>query len=383
VIARTDEEANMSASKKPPFRADHVGSLLRPKALLEARERAAKGAITREALRALEDRFIREAVALQEEAGLQAITDGELRRGFWHVDFLTGFDGIVATQSQYALTFKGEEGETAETRSMMIVNGRVRRSRPIQVEDFKFLRATTKRTPKLCFPAPTYLHMRGGRKVVDATLYPDIAEFWADMAKAYRAEIADLVAAGCTYLQLDDVSFAMLSDESIRAQIKRDGEDVERLPAKYAQVINTLIAGRPSSLTVALHTCRGNHQSMWMAEGGYDPIAEQVFATVDVDAFFLEYDTERAGGFEPLRFVPRNKKVVLGLVSTKKPALESKDMLKRRIEQASKFVPLENLCLSPQCGFGSTSPGNRISEDDERKKLELVVEVAREVWGDA
>jgi len=373
----------MSANRKPPFRADHVGSLLRPAALLEARSRAAKGEITREALRALEDRHIREAVALQETAGLQAITDGEFRRAFWHVDFLTGFDGVVATQSQYALTFKGEGGETAETRSMMIVNGKVRRTHPVQVEDFKFLRAATKKTPKLCIPAPTYLHMRGGRKVVDASAYPDLDEFWADMAKAYRAEIADLVSAGCTYLQLDDVSFAMLSDENIRAQIKRDGEDVERLPGKYAQVINTLIEGRPPALTVSLHTCRGNHQSMWMAEGGYDPIAEAVFGGIDVDAFFLEYDTERAGGFEPLRFVPKNKNVVLGLVSTKKPALESKDMLKRRIDAASKFMPLENLCLSPQCGFGSTSAGNRLTEDDERRKLALVVEVAREVWGDA
>lgn len=373
----------MNANRKPPFRADHVGSLLRPAALLEARSRAARGALTRDALRAIEDRHIREAVALQEEAGLQSITDGEFRRAFWHVDFLTGFDGIVATQSQYALTFKGEGGETAETRSMMVVNGKVRRARPIQVDDFKFLRAATKRTPKLCIPAPTYLHMRGGRKVVNAKAYPDIEAFWSDIAQAYRAEIADLVDVGCSYLQLDDVSFAMLSDENIRAQIKRDGEDMERLPAKYAQVINALIANRPPSLTVTLHTCRGNHQSMWMAEGGYDPIAEAVFGTIDVDAFFLEYDTERAGGFEPLRFIPKTKKVVLGLVSTKKPALESKDVLKCRIDAAAKFVPLENLCLSPQCGFGSTSAGNRITEDDERRKLALVVEVARDVWGDA
>jgi 5-methyltetrahydropteroyltriglutamate--homocysteine methyltransferase len=366
---------------RPPFRADHVGSLLRPAALLEARGRAAKGEMSREALRTLEDPCIREAVALQEEAGLQSITDGELRRAIWHVDFLTSFEGVVATQSQYALTFKGEGGETSETRSMMAVTGKVRRARPIQLDDFRFLRAATKRTAKVCIPAPTYLHMRGGRKVVDASVYPDIEEFWADMAMVYLAEISDLAAAGLGYLQIDDVSFACLCDERIRAQISRDGEDVERLSAKYAEVINALIAGRPRSLSVTLHTCRGNHQSMWMAEGGYEAIAEQVFAGIDVDGFFLEYDTERAGSFAPLRFVPRDKKVVLGLVSTKKPALESKDLLKRRIEAASKFVPLENLCLSPQCGFGSSAPGNRLSVDDERKKLKLVVEVAREVWG--
>jgi 5-methyltetrahydropteroyltriglutamate--homocysteine methyltransferase len=266
---------------------------------------------------------------------------------------------------------------------MMVVNGKVRRARPIAVEDFKFLRQATKRTPKLCIPAPTYLHMRGGRKIIDAQAYPDIEEFWADIARGYRAEIEDLVAAGCSYLQFDDVSFAMLCDETIRAQVRRDGEDADKLAGKYAQIINTLIAGRPKSLAVTLHTCRGNHQSMWMAEGGYEAVAESVFSTIDVDGFFLEYDTERAGGFEPLRFVPKNKKVVLGLVSTKKPALESKDMLKRRIDAAAKVVPLENLCLSPQCGFSSTSAGNRVTEDDERRKLALVVEVAREVWGDA
>lgn len=368
---------------KPPFRADHVGSLLRPAALLEARQQAERGALTKHALRAREDRSIREAVALQEEAGLRSITDGEFRRAFWHVDFLTGFDGITATQSQYALTFKGEGGETAETRSMMIVNGKVRRTRPIAVEDFKFLRAATQRTPKLCIPAPTYLHMRGGRKVVDATAYPDIEEFWADIELGYRAEIDDLMAAGCRYLQFDDVSFAMLCDETIRAQVRRDGEDPDKLAGKYAQVINTFIAGRPHSLAITLHTCRGNHQSMWMAEGGYESIAERVFSTIDVDGFFLEYDTERAGGFEPLRFVPKNKKVVLGLVSTKTPLLESKKMLKRRIDEAAKYVPFENLCLSPQCGFSSTSAGNRVTEDDERRKLALVVDVARDVWGEA
>jgi 5-methyltetrahydropteroyltriglutamate--homocysteine methyltransferase len=366
---------------KPPFRADHVGSLLRPAELHEARAKAEKGAITAAQLRDIEDRCIRDVVAIQEAAGLQAITDGEFRRAFWHVDFLVGFDGITATQSNYSVTFKGEQGETANTRSMLVVSDKIRRRKPIMVDHFKFLRSVSKRTAKLCIPAPTYLHMRGGRKVVSETAYPDIEEFWADIARAYREEIADLVKAGCNYLQLDDVSIAYLCDPEIRAQIKRDGDEPDKLPAKYASVINSLFADRPASLNVTMHTCRGNFQSMWMASGGYDAVAETVFGTANVDGFFLEYDTERAGGFEPLRFVPKTKKVVLGLVSTKKPELESKDMLKRRIDAAAKFIPLENLCLSPQCGFASTHHGNRITADVQRRKLELIVEVASEVWG--
>jgi len=360
---------------RPPFRADHVGSLLRPAELRKAR------ADKSPRLKEIEDREIRRAVAMQEAAGLRSVTDGEFRRAFWHVDFLTGFDGIVATQGQYALKFHGEGGAEAETRSMMIVNKKVRRTRPIMLEPFKFLQGETRETAKLCIPAPTYLHMRGGRRVVDAKAYPDMEEFWSDIARAYREEIRDLVAAGCTYLQIDDVSFACLCDEDIRAQVRRDGEDPARLPSKYAQVINSLLAERPSKLSVTLHTCRGNHASMWMASGGYDAVAEAVFGEAQVDGFFLEYDTERAGGFEPLRYVPKGKRVVLGLISTKTPRLENKDQLKRKITAASKYVPLENLCISPQCGFASTEVGNRLSEDDERRKLELVVEVAREVWG--
>jgi 5-methyltetrahydropteroyltriglutamate--homocysteine methyltransferase len=249
------------------------------------------------------------------------------------------------------------------------------------LEPFKFLKDATTKTAKLCIPAPTYLHMRGGRKVVDAKAYPDIEEFWSDIARAYREEIRDLAAAGCSYLQIDDVSFACLCDEAIRAQVKRDGEDPAKLPSKYAAVINSFLENRPGNLAVTMHTCRGNHASMWMASGGYDAVAEAVFGEAQVDGFFLEYDTGRAGGFEPLRFVPRGKKVVLGLISTKRKELEDKDRLKRRIDAASKFVPLENLCLSPQCGFASSEVGNRLGEDDQRRKLELVVEVAREVWG--
>jgi len=363
----------------PPFRADHVGSLLRPPELRQAREAFKAGRISREKLAEVEDASIKKAIALQEAAGLQSVTDGEFRRAFWHVDFLTGFDGIAATQGQYALKFHGEGGAESETRSMMVVNGKVRRSRPIAVQSFGFLKNNTKRTAKLCIPAPTYLHMRGGRKVVNEKAYPDVEEFWRDIALAYRQEIAELARAGLEYLQIDDVSFACLCDEGIRAQVRRDGEDPAGLPARYVQVINSIIGERPRSLSVTLHTCRGNHASMWMAEGGYDAVAEAVFQT-QVDGFFLEYDTARAGGFEPLRFVPKGKKVVLGLVSTKTPVLESRDLLKKRVAAAARQVPLENLCLSPQCGFASSEVGNQLTADDQKRKLELVVETAREIW---
>ena len=261
----------------------------------------------------------------------------------------------------------------------LVVTGKVKRSRPEMVEHFRFLKSTTKKTAKLCIPAPTYLHMRGGRRVVNAEAYPDGEEFWSDITLAYRQEIAELAAAGLQYLQIDDVSFACLCDEGIRGQVKRDGEDPARLPAKYAAVITDLLKDRPKTMAVTMHTCRGNHASMWMAEGGYDAVAEAVFQT-GVDGFFLEYDTARAGGFAPLRFVPKGKKVVLGLISTKTPVLEKKESLKRRIDEAAKYIPLENLCLSPQCGFASSEVGNQLTEDDQKRKLELAVQVAREVW---
>lgn len=366
-----------------PFRADHVGSLLRPAELKDARARAARSDISREELRAIEDRCIRDVIALQEKAGLQSVTDGEFRRAMWHTDFLTGFQGIVPTHSQYAIRFQGKGGETAETSSMLVVNDKVRRTRPVMIDHFAFLKSVTTRTAKFCMPSATYLHVRGGRKLVDPKAYPDISEFWSDVATAYQEEIADLAAAGCDYMQIDDVSFAYLCDESICQQIANDGEDPKRLPELYTSIINTLIAGRPDNMTVTIHTCRGNHESMWMASGGYDAVAETFFNTTNVDGFFLEYDTERAGGFEPLRFVPKGKRVVLGLVSSKEAEIESKDALKRRIEEASRFIPLDQLCLSPQCGFASTAPGNRITEDVERRKLELIVTTATEVWGTA
>jgi 5-methyltetrahydropteroyltriglutamate--homocysteine methyltransferase len=380
--AATETRATKTGAR-PPFRADHVGSLLRPAELAEARRRHEAGEIGSDALRAAEDRAIRHAVALQEAAGLQSITDGEYRRAYWQTDFLTGFDGIEATQATYTVAFKGAQGEVGQPGSMMRVVDKIRRTRPVMVDHFAYLKSLTKRTAKFCMPAPTYLHMRGGRKIIGADVYPDLDEFWDDMVAAYRAEIADLVAAGCTYLQFDDVSFAYLCDAEIRAKVKADGMDPDALAAHYAHILNRLIADRPPELAVTIHTCRGNFQSMWRASGGYEAVAERAFGPMAVDGFFLEYDTERAGGFEPLRFMPKGKKIVLGLVSSKVPELEEKDALKRRIDQAAKYVPLENLCLSPQCGFASTHHGNRVTEDDERRKLARIVEVATEVWGGA
>jgi 5-methyltetrahydropteroyltriglutamate--homocysteine methyltransferase len=368
-------------ASKPPFRADHVGSLLRPAVLHEARARAAKGEIDAEQLRRVEDEAIRGAVALQEAAGLQAITDGEFRRAHYLVDFMTGFEGIVPTHTSYALAFKGEHGESGETRSMLTVNAKVRRTRPLMLDAFRFLKGLTARTPKVCIPSPTWVHMRGGRKTVSETVYPDIAEFWNDLVRAFHEEIADLAAAGCTYLQLDEITFAFLCDATIRERMKADGLDPDQEAREYADVVNAIAAGAPPSMTVTVHTCRGNFQSMWMAEGGYDRVASVVFDQPDVDGYFLEYDSDRAGGFEPMKYVPRDKKVVLGLVSSKRPELESKDALKRRIDEAAKYFPLENLCLSPQCGFASTLHGNRVTEDIERRKLALIVDVATEVWG--
>ncbi|HMI94986.1 MAG TPA: 5-methyltetrahydropteroyltriglutamate--homocysteine S-methyltransferase [Micropepsaceae bacterium] len=368
---------------KPPFRADHVGSLLRPPALHEARDKAQKGEITAEELREAEDAAIRDAVTLQEGAGLHAVTDGEFRRGHYLVDFLTGFEGIVPTNTSYALAFKGDDGASGETRSMLTVNAHVRRTRPVMLDSFRFLTSVTKRAPKLCLPSPTWIHMRGGRKTVSESVYPDIEEFWNDIIRAFHEEMRDLAAAGCTYLQLDEISFAFLCDATIRERIRADGLDPDAVTRDYARVVDRIAAGAPASMTVTVHTCRGNFQSMWMAEGGYDRVASIVFDQPHVDGYFLEYDSERSGGFEPLTYIPKDKKVVLGLISSKKPQLESKDVLKRRIDEAAKFFPLEQLCLSPQCGFASTHHGNRITEDVERRKLALIVEVANEVWGEA
>jgi 5-methyltetrahydropteroyltriglutamate--homocysteine methyltransferase len=367
----------MSFQAKPPFRADHVGSLLRPLKLQIARAAAKRGELDREVLRETEDRCVQEVVAKQEAVGLFGITDGEFRRDWWHIDFLKGFDGVDAVVDPNTPAFQGAD----EAVPVLTVTGKVRRARPVMVEPFEFLKSVTRRTAKLTIPSPSMLHMRGGRPAISREAYPELDEFWADCAAAYREEIGDLAVAGCTYLQLDDVSFAYLCDDKIRAGYSARGDDPERAPHTYADTINAALRDRPAGLTVTIHTCRGNFKSTWMASGGYEAVAEVVFGGLDVDGYFLEYDTERAGGFEPLRYVTRGKKVVLGLVTSKSGELESKDTLKRRIAEAAKYVPLEDLCLSPQCGFSSTHHGNALTETDQWRKLELIVEVAREVWG--
>jgi 5-methyltetrahydropteroyltriglutamate--homocysteine methyltransferase len=361
---------------RPPFHADHVGSLLRPAALQAARGRYRRGEIDARALRAAQDEAIRAAVARQEAIGLHAITDGEFRRDWWHVDFLAGFEGVESTT----------EGQTAgfvavdEQPPILKVTGTVRRTHPIVVDDFRALAGMTTRTAKQTIPAPAMLHHRGGRQAVSPTAYPDLDALWADVADAYAAEIADLVRAGCRYLQIDDTSHAMLCDPKFRAAVRGRGDDPEALVSVYAAAINRALAQRPPELAVTMHTCRGNFKSAWLAAGGYEPVAATIFGAIAVDGFFLEFDDARAGDFEPLRHVPHDKVVV---VTTKTPALESKDDLRRRIDAAARYVPLERLRLSPQCGFASTHHGNRLDEADQWRKLERIVEVAHDVWGTA
>jgi len=371
----------MTANAKPPFRADHVGSLLRPPALLEARARHQAGELSAQELRAVEDESIRGAVALQEEVGLEGVTDGEYRRTYFHVDFLERIAGVSVSESQYTVRFRGAGKDVDMAPPMLGVSGRLKRPEAIAVDDFAFLKSVTGKTPKLCIPSPSMLHFRGGRGGVDQQAYPEIDGFFADLARIYREEIADLGAAGCTYLQLDDTNLAYLCDPVHRQRARDIGEDPDRLPATYAKLISDSLAGRPDGMTVCIHLCRGNFRSSWVAEGGYDPVAETLFNEIDVDGFFLEYDDARSGTFEPLRLVPKGKTVVLGLITTKLPALESADQLKRRIDEAAAYVPLDQLCLSPQCGFSSTVHGNDLTVEEEMAKLRLVTEVAREVWG--
>jgi len=369
----------MTQRTAPPFRADHVGSLLRPAELHEARAKAKRGEMSADALRALQDRHIRDAVAKQESVGMQLVSDGEFRRDWWHIDFIHGFDGVeLAAGDAYGdAKFKNTE----EQPPFMTVKSRIRRTKPSMLEHFKFLKSVAKRTPKFTMPSPAMLHARGDRASLKKT-YPDLDEFWADLTQAYREEIADLYKAGCRYLQIDDTTIAMWGDPKVQEQFRKLGDDPKRDAAMYADAVNAAIRDVPEDMTVAIHTCRGNFKSTWLASGAYaDFVAERVFTGLDVDAFFLEYDTERAGGFEPLRYVPKGKTVVLGLVSSKVPELEKKDDLRRRIDAAAKFVPLENLCLSPQCGFSSTHHGNKLTADDQWRKLGLVLEVSKSVWG--
>lgn len=373
----------MSQRTTPPFRADVVGSLLRPPGLLEAREKRRKGEITAESLRELEDDAIRDAVRLQEGVELQVATDGEFRRELWHMDFLSKFGNAEMYDAGIKIRFRSEQGDIDFAPPGIRVVGKL--SRPaggIFVKDFEYLRSVTKGTAKQTIPSPTNMHFRGGRKVIDAKAYPALDDFYADLARLYREEIDGFARAGCTYLQIDDVNFAYMCDPKLRADVRTNiDEDPVELAHTYARLINKSIASRPRDMAVCMHTCRGNAYSTWMAEGGYDPVAEVIFNEVGVDGFFLEYDTPRAGGFAPLRFVPKGKMIVLGLVTTKHGRLEDKDELKRRIDEAARYVPLDQLALSPQCGFASGAAGNKLSHDAQRAKLELIVQTAREVWG--
>jgi len=351
---------------KPPFHADHVGSLLRPPGLAEARKRNDQRFV---------DEAIRNAVRRQEAVGLQSVTDGEFRRDYWHLDFMKELDGVTL-KPVVGMTFQAQD-----VPPMAAVTGKVKCSKPIMVRDFAFLKGVTRNTAKFCMPSPGSLHFRGGRNAISREVYPDLAEFWQDAGDAWREAIRRLAEAGCTYLQLDDVGFSYLCDPKVRENFRSNGDDPAGLERAYAGAINRALRDRPAGMAVTMHTCRGNFRSTWFAAGGYqDEVLEGMFSA-DVDGFFMEYDSERAGGFEPLRRLPKGKKVVLGLVTTKSGALESGDSLKKRIDEAARHVPLENLRLSPQCGFSSTHHGNKLTEDEQWRKLERVVEVAREVWG--
>ena len=367
----------------PPYRADHVGSFLRPQRLLEARARHARGEIDADALRAVEDQAIEDVVRRQEEVGLSAVTDGEFRRTFFHVDFLEQLDGVEVVEGSFTATFRRDDGtEVGFKPPTMRVRARVRHSQSIQGRDFEFLAGVASGTPKVCIPSPSMLHFRGGREAISAEAYPGLDAFYADLAAAYRAEIRDLAARGCRYLQLDDTNLAYLCDDQIRAATRARGDDPDELPRLYCRLINEAISGRPADMAVCIHLCRGNYQSAWVAQGGYEPVAEILFDELALDGFFLEYDDARSGDFAPLRFVPAGKTVVLGIMSSKRPEIEAKDTLKRRIDEAARYVPLDQLCLSHQCGFSSTVHGNLLGESDQWRKLDRTVEVAREVWGE-
>jgi len=373
----------MSGRTSPPFRADHVGSLLRPPRLLQARGDFAAGRITAADLRAVEDEEIPGAIRMQEEAGLQSATDGEFRRASWHMDFIYALGGVSKAPGHLAVKFHNAAGDIEFTPASIMVDGKLRIDETIFGDAFTFVRDhVTTAVPKLTIPSPNMVHYRGGPAMLDPVVYPDIEEFWADLAAAYADEVARLAALGCTYLQFDDTSLAYLNDPAQRAEIAARGEDAEHLHHRYISQINAAVKDRPASLAITTHMCRGNFRSSWVASGGYDFVAEALFSELDVDGFFLEYDDERSGGFEPLRFVPKGKQVVLGLVTTKRPELESKDDLKRRVDEAAKYVPLDQLCLSGQCGFSSTSEGNALTAAEQLAKLRLIVDTARDIWGD-
>jgi 5-methyltetrahydropteroyltriglutamate--homocysteine methyltransferase len=367
----------------PPFRADHVGSLLRPPELLQAREARARGDIDADALRRVEDEAIQAAVRMQEDVGLKAATDGEFRRTSWHMDFIYQLDGIGTADDKVKVRFHNEQGDIEFMAAALHVDGRVGLSRTIFGDAFRFLQETvSSATPKLTIPSPSMIHYRGGRAAIDDVVYPEIDAFWADVVAAYREQVRRLAELGCTYLQFDDTSLAYLNDPEQRRYVASIGGDPDRQHLEYIRHINEALAERPEGMRVTTHMCRGNFRSSWVAEGGYDFVAEALFNELDVDGYFMEWDDERSGGFEPLRLLPKgDKRVVLGLVTTKRGELEAKDDLKRRIEEASRYAPIEQLCLSPQCGFSSTVEGNVLGYDEQVAKLRLVAEVADEVWG--
>ena len=374
----------MSLRTSPPFRADHVGSLLRPPELHAAREAHAAGKLDDEGLKAAEDAAIDEAVRMQEEVGLQSVTDGEFRRATWHMDFIYSIDGISKAPGNLAVKFHNAEGDIEWTPAAIHIDGKLGVSEPIFGEAFEYLQsvAADGQTPKLTIPSPSMVHYRGGRAAIDEDVYPEMDEFWADLTSAYAEQVRQVNELGCTYLQFDDTSLAYLNDPKQREMIAQQGSsDVDHLHEAYIAHINEALAGKPEGMAVTTHMCRGNFRSSWVAEGGYDFVAEALFNNLDVDGFFMEWDDARSGGFEPLRFVPKGKTVVLGLVTTKRGELESKDELKRRIEEATQYVDLDQLCLSPQCGFSSTVEGNVLSHEQQADKLRLIVETAQEVWG--
>ena len=361
----------------PPFRADHVGSLLRPPELREARAKRASGEISAGELQAVEDKAIAEVIAKEESVGLRGVTDGEYRREFWHFDFLAGLDGVETYEGGPGIAFKGGVTKSIALR----VYDKIGYSGHPMIDHFRYLKAHTKETPKMTIPSPSVLHFRGGRKAVPESIYPEMEDFYHDLAEAYHHTVQAFAGAGCRYLQLDETNLAYLCDPEQRQMLRDRGDDPEKLPGIYARMINRAIEGRPADMTITMHLCRGNFRSMWIAQGGYEPVAQILFNEIGVNGYFMEYDTDRAGSFEPLCFVPKGKTVVLGLVTSKTGTLESKDDLKRRLDEASKYLDLDQICLSPQCGFASTEEGNVLAADEQWAKLARIVEVAEEVWG--
>ena len=373
----------MSARMTPPFRADQVGSLIRPQTLLDARDAAKAGTISQEALLKIQRDAILDVVRRQEEIGLKVVTDGEFNRFSWQRDFLLKIANVAPAASKLNVKFHSSAGTRDHKPPTLEVTGKISRPGPMFVDDFAYLASITKAVPKVTMPSPTVLHFRGGRSSINEAAYPQMDAFFADLSKVYREELAGLYAVGCRYAQIDEVNLAYLCDPNLRSEATKFGEDPAQLPKTYARLLNDSIAGLPSDMTICMHLCRGNFAGAWIAEGGYEPVAEMLFNDVNVTGYFLEYDSERAGGFEPLRFLPKGKVAVLGLVTTKNGEMESKDVIKRRIEEAAKFAPIDQLALSAQCGFSSGIGGETMTIERQFEKLQMIVDIARETWGSA